>query len=77
MTTRIAAFLRFCYDFVVGDDWRTAAAVVAALAVTGLVALTAVPAWWVLPATVLALLPLSLRTATRQAPARPREPDST
>jgi hypothetical protein len=77
MTTRIAAFLRFWYDFLVGDDWRIAAAVVTALALTGLVALTTVPAWWVLPATVLVLLPLSLRTATRRAPARRREPDST
>jgi hypothetical protein len=76
MTTRIAAFLRFWYDFVVGDDWRIAVAVVAALAVTGLVAHTAVPAWWVLLATVLVLLPLSLRTAPRQAPPEPREPDS-
>ena len=77
MTTRIAAFLRFWYDFIVGDDWRIAAAVVAALPLTGLVALTAVPAWWVLPVTVLVLLPLSLRAATRQTPARPRDPDST
>jgi len=73
----VIAFGRFWYDFVVGDDWRIAAAVVVALALTGLVALTAVPAWWVLPVTVLVLLPLSLRAATRQAPARPRDPGST
>jgi hypothetical protein len=32
--TRLRAFLRFWYDFIVGDDWRVALAVVAALALT-------------------------------------------
>jgi hypothetical protein len=40
---RIKAFGRFWYDFIVGDDWRVAVAVVAALALTFGFARTAVP----------------------------------
>lgn len=32
---------RFCYDFVIGDDWKIAAAVVTALALTSTLLLTA------------------------------------
>jgi hypothetical protein len=51
------------WDFVVGDDWRTAIGVVLALGVTALIAGTSVAAWWVTPAAVLVLLVLSLRRA--------------
>ena len=61
--TRLRRFLFFWYDFVVGDDWRVAVAVVAALAVTGVLGSVGVPAWWVLPVAVLVVLPLSLRRA--------------
>ena len=54
---RIKAFGGFWYDFIVGDDWRVAVAVVAALAITSGLSSTAVPAWWVLPATVAILNP--------------------
>jgi hypothetical protein len=57
---RLRAFGAFWYDFVVGDDWRVAVAVVVALVVTALVARTSVPAWWVLPAAVALVLPVSL-----------------
>ncbi len=66
--TRVAGGLRsfalFWWDFVVGDDWRIAAGVVLALAGTAAVANTNVPAWWLLPVAVAALLALSLRRAT-------------
>jgi hypothetical protein len=62
---RIKAFGQFWYEFIVGDDWRVAVAVVAALAITAGVATTAIPAWWVLPATVAILLPLSLWRVAR------------
>jgi hypothetical protein len=52
--------LRFWYDFIVGDDWRVALAVVAALALTYALNATGLPAWPVLPATVAVLLPLTL-----------------
>jgi hypothetical protein len=69
----IKAFGGFWYDFIVGDDWRVAAAVVAALAITSGIARTAIPAWWVLPTVVAILLPLSLwRVArTRRRPPGP------
>jgi hypothetical protein len=68
MTSRVRAFLRFWYDFVIGDDWRVAVAVVAALALTSAVSSTSAPAWPVLPTTVAVLLPLSLwRVARRQS----------
>jgi hypothetical protein len=68
MTARITVFLRFWYDFIVGDDWRIAVAVIAALALTYGVSRTSVPAWWVLPAAVAVLLPLSLWRAARHRP---------
>ena len=68
----VKAFFAFWYDFIVGDDWRVAVAVVLALAVTyGLAKATSVPVWWVLPAVVAIVLSQSLwRTA------RPRQPAS-
>ena len=67
MRSRLMAFLRFWYDFVVGDDWRVAVGVVAALALTYAVSTTSVATWPILPATVAVLLPLSLwRVARRQ-----------
>lgn len=53
---RIESFLRFLWDFVVGDDWRIAAGVVVGLGLTALVAGTSVSAWWILPAVVALLL---------------------
>jgi hypothetical protein len=60
----VVAFLRFWYDFIVGDDWRVAAGVVTAIALTALVAGTAVAAWWLMPVAVVVVLFASLRRAT-------------
>lgn len=65
MIRRLAAFGRFWYDFVVGDDWRIALAVVVALAGTYGLSRTSVPAWWLVPAAVVLVLPLSLWRAIR------------
>jgi hypothetical protein len=66
MTAYLKSFLRFWYDFVIGDDWRVAVAVIAALALTYAASTTSAPAWPILPATVAVLLPLSLwRVACR------------
>jgi hypothetical protein len=53
---RIESFLRFLWDFVIGDDWRIAAGVVVALGLTAAVAETSASAWWILPAAVGLLL---------------------
>ena len=53
------------WDFVVGDDWVTAAGVVVALGATALIAGANVAAWWVMPVAVLTLLALSVGRAAR------------
>jgi hypothetical protein len=60
---RIRAFGRFWWDFVVGDDWRSAAGVVLAIGVTAALAAAGVAAWWVMPLAALGVLYLSLRRA--------------
>jgi hypothetical protein len=70
MTRRTSAFVAFWYGFIVGDDWRLAIGVITALALTyGLTNSVAVPAWWVLPATVFTVLSASLwRVARHRQP---------
>jgi hypothetical protein len=64
---RLRAFGAFWYDFVVGDDWRVAIGVVVALGLTYLLSVaTSVPVWWVLPVSVLVLLPASLLRVIRR-----------
>jgi hypothetical protein len=57
---RLKSFLRFLWEFVIGDDWRIAAGVVVALGITAAVADTTVAAWWILPVAVLLLLGASV-----------------
>lgn len=67
MLSRLKSFGAFWYDFVIGDDWRVAVGVVAAFALTWAVSRTSVPAWWVAPVVVAALLALSVwRAAARK-----------
>jgi len=61
----VIAFLRFWYEFIVGDDWRVAAAVITAIALTAALAGAGISAWWVLPLAVVATLFASLRRAVR------------
>jgi hypothetical protein len=62
---RLRSIGAFWYDFVIGDDWRGAAVVVAALALTAvLVHAAGVNAWWLVPVCVFAALAWSLRRAT-------------
>ena len=65
--TRARRFGLAVWDFIVGDDWRTAFGVALALGVTALVAAAGVSAWWVMPLAVLGLLALSIRRAARGA----------
>jgi hypothetical protein len=65
----LRGFARFLYDFVVGDDWRLALGVGAALALTWpLATYTSVNPWWLPIAAIGLLLPVSLWRATRQQP---------
>ena len=65
MIARIAAFGRFWWEFVVGDDWQVSVQIVAAIGATAAIAAAGVSAWWVLPPVVLVVLYASLRRATR------------
>jgi hypothetical protein len=65
--TRASALLAGVWEFVVGDDWRTAIGVALALALTAIVAAIGISAWWVMPLAVLGLLALSVRRAARGA----------
>jgi hypothetical protein len=67
MNHRPAAFARFVWEFVVGDDWRVAAGVSSAIAATAALATTTIAAWWIIPLAVAILLASTLR--------RSRHPD--
>jgi hypothetical protein len=60
VTSRVRAFAAFLWDFVVGDDWRTAAGVVVALAATAVAAGSGLAAWWIMPVATVGLLAVSL-----------------
>lgn len=53
------------WDFVVGDDWRTAAGVIAILGATAVLASTGAAAWWLAPPAVLVVLYWSVRRVAR------------
>jgi hypothetical protein len=67
MMTYVKNFLRFWYEFIVGDDWMIAAGVVAALVVSILLARRGINAWWVVPVAVVVLLAASLWRETRRS----------
>ena len=62
----VTAFGRFWWDFIVGDDWRSAAGVLAAIGITAALAAVGWAAWWFLPPATAIVLWLSLRRATNQ-----------
>jgi hypothetical protein len=66
MGQRLRAFGAFAYDFVIGDDWLVAAGVVAGLAITYWLSHASIPAWWLVPALLIVLLPVSLWRAVRK-----------
>jgi hypothetical protein len=63
---RLAAVGRFWWDFIVGDDWRVAAVLAVALALSAVLAHGGVAAWWVVPAGMVVALAVGLRRATRR-----------
>jgi len=64
--TRVRDAVEGVWDFFVGDDWVTAAGVVAALALTGLVSDDS-SAWVVMPLAVGFLLALSIWREARRS----------
>ena len=65
--SRLAAFGRFWWDFVIGDDWLVAVLVAVAIGATAALAAANITAWWLMPLAVLGILWLSLRRAIRSA----------
>jgi hypothetical protein len=66
MARRARALAAFVAGFVIGDDWRVALGLATALALTVGLSRSGVPSWWVLPAAILLLLPLSVGRAARR-----------
>jgi uncharacterized membrane protein len=66
VTKRLKDFGAFWYDFVIGDDWRVAVVVLLALAATFALSKTSVAAWWLMPAAVALILPITLWQARRR-----------
>ena len=65
--SRIRAFGRFWWNFVVGDDWIAAAGVVVAIGITAALAAEKIAAWWFLPLAVAIVLAASLRREARNS----------
>ena len=62
----VGAFLRFWYEFLVGDDWAIALGVVLALMATRGLVRVHIDAWWLMPVAVFVLLAVSLWRETRK-----------
>ena len=60
----VGGFLFFWYDFIIGDDWRVAVAIVAGFFITH-----AAGGWWVMPVVAGLSLAYTLHEATRPAKA--------
>lgn len=70
MRRPLRSFVHFWYDFVVGDDWRMAAAAVVVLAVTWFAAHHGLNLWWLVPLAVVATVAGSVLFALRSAGVR-------
>ncbi len=65
--SRLAAFGRFWYEFVVGDDWRAAVGVIVALGLSSVALSLSSSAWWLLPLSIVAVLTESVLRAARNS----------
>ena len=61
----LRTFAQFWYDFIVGDDWRLAVGVVAAVVAVYVAAHQGGNWWWLLPLAVTGLLGASVFHAAR------------
>ena len=62
---RVTRFGAFWYDFIIGDDWRIALGVVAAVSVVFVAAHHGENWWWLLPVVVASALTISVVHAAR------------
>jgi len=60
-------FLRFWWDFVVGDDWRAAIGIAVAIGAAALIVWAGVDAWWLIPIAIALVLGYSLSREARRA----------
>jgi uncharacterized membrane protein len=58
--SRVSSLLRFLWDFVIGDDWRIAAAVAVTLVAMLVLSNNGATVWWLLPIVVLVMLGVSV-----------------
>jgi hypothetical protein len=63
----VFAFGRFWYAFIVGDDWRVAAAIAIVIAATAALTDAGISSWWVMPAGVVVALYRSVVRGARGA----------
>jgi hypothetical protein len=63
----VRAFALFWWDFIVGDDYRIALAVVVLLAATALLNRAGVGVWWLLPLGVVTMLGVSVFSEARRS----------
>jgi hypothetical protein len=63
-----AGFGEFFYRFIVGDDWRVAAGMLAALAATAILTANHVNAWWLVPLLAILLTGTSLWRSSHAHP---------
>jgi len=57
----IIAVPRFLYEFIVGDDWTVAVAVLAGLVVTAVLNANQIVAWWLMPIIAIIMTGISIR----------------
>ena len=69
----LSQFAHFWYDFIVGDDWTIAVAVVVVVAITDVVANAGRVAWPIVPIGVGVVLGLSVRRVLRVHQQQARE----
>jgi hypothetical protein len=62
----LAQFGKFWYDFIIGDDWRIAAGVVATTTGVFIAAHHRINLWWLLPFAVAVLLAVSVAYEIRR-----------
>jgi hypothetical protein len=60
MISGLAAFGRFWYRFIVGDDWVIAVAIALALVADYFLLRAGYSAWWLLPVVVIGVMAVSL-----------------